>query len=241
MNALILAAGRGSRMGTMTDVQPKCLTQFQGKTLLDWQRSALSAAGITEQGIVCGYRKDCLPTDMHRFENRHWQTSNMVTSLRCADSWLSNSSCVVSYSDIVFSTDIVKKLSESQGDIAIAYDINWETLWRKRYADPRDDAETFKLKNNQLVEIGQKITDVSDVDGQYMGLLKFTPAGWLKVNGYLNSLPQSDVDNLDMTSLLQRLIELDITIETVENDSSWYEIDNINDLRACEPLPQVII
>ncbi len=35
MKAIILAAGRGSRMGMLTDAQPKCMTLLRGKSLLD--------------------------------------------------------------------------------------------------------------------------------------------------------------------------------------------------------------
>ena len=41
MQALILAAGRGSRLGALTKNKPKCLYEFAGKTLLQWQIDAL--------------------------------------------------------------------------------------------------------------------------------------------------------------------------------------------------------
>ena len=55
MKAVILAAGRGSRMGGRTEAKPKCLSVLAGKTLLDWQLEALRAAGIGDIGIVRGY------------------------------------------------------------------------------------------------------------------------------------------------------------------------------------------
>ena len=60
MKAIILAAGRGSRMKLLTDETPKCLIKLRGKSLLDWQLSALRAAGITDIAIVTGYRRDLL-------------------------------------------------------------------------------------------------------------------------------------------------------------------------------------
>ena len=60
MKAIILAAGRGSRMKSLTDEQPKCLIELRGKTLLEWQLGALREAGIAEIGIVTGYKRELL-------------------------------------------------------------------------------------------------------------------------------------------------------------------------------------
>ena len=58
MKAIILAAGRGSRMKNLTDDRPKCLVELRGKALLDWQLAALREAGIEQAAIVTGYRRE---------------------------------------------------------------------------------------------------------------------------------------------------------------------------------------
>ena len=60
MKANILAAGRGSRMKHLTDERPKCLIEFNGKPLLEWQLEAIRAAGIDEIGIITGYKREML-------------------------------------------------------------------------------------------------------------------------------------------------------------------------------------
>ena len=60
MKAIILAAGRGSRMCQLTEEQPKCLTKLAGKSLLEWQQEALKATGIQEIVVVGGYRYEDL-------------------------------------------------------------------------------------------------------------------------------------------------------------------------------------
>ncbi|MFZ9450262.1 MAG: NTP transferase domain-containing protein, partial [Alphaproteobacteria bacterium] len=60
MRAIILAAGRGSRMRQLTDERPKCLVPLRGRPLLEWQLEALRGAGIREIGIVTGYRREML-------------------------------------------------------------------------------------------------------------------------------------------------------------------------------------
>src|SRR2546429_3607525 len=55
MKALILAAGRGTRIRSIHGEHPKCLISFEGETILDHQINGLFAAGIREIGIVVGY------------------------------------------------------------------------------------------------------------------------------------------------------------------------------------------
>ena len=82
MKAIILAAGRGSRMQNLTQKQPKCLVNLRGKALLDWQLEALRAAGISEIAIVTGYKRELLanrglvefpaPAGQKRIWFHHW-------------------------------------------------------------------------------------------------------------------------------------------------------------------------
>ena len=48
MKAIILSAGQGSRLGHLTDDRPKCLIEFGGRSLLDWQLDTLAANGVDE-------------------------------------------------------------------------------------------------------------------------------------------------------------------------------------------------
>lgn len=101
MKAIILAAGRGSRMKGLTDDRPKCLVELEGKPLLDRQIQALGEAGCDEIAIVTGYRRDQLMNrGLVEFSNERWSETNMVSSLACAEDWLQSSPCIVSYSDI---------------------------------------------------------------------------------------------------------------------------------------------
>ena len=57
MKAIILAAGRGSRMGNLTAKHPKCMTVLFNKKLIEWQFLSLNHTSISEIGIVTGYLK----------------------------------------------------------------------------------------------------------------------------------------------------------------------------------------
>ena len=103
MRAIILAAGRGSRMKKVTNNIPKCLLEVKGKKLLELQIQALKKSGIRKIGIITGYLSDQLSNYSEKtFHNDQWNQTNMVFSLMCAQKWLKESDCIVSYSDIFY-------------------------------------------------------------------------------------------------------------------------------------------
>lgn len=236
MRAIILAAGRGSRMEQMTDTLPKCMLPLHGKPLLHHQIHALQAIGITEISVVCGYAKEKImpPSAVTFFENENWQHSNMVRSLLSASSWLMTSPCIISYSDIFYDAAAVEVLRDSNADITLTYSTRFESLWSSRFTDPLADLETFRFHGDVLTEIGQRPQSFAEVQGQYMGLLKFTPTGFEQMRSVLSELLDEEINRLDMTSLLARLLKAGITINTVAYTGEWGEVDQQSDLALYE-------
>lgn len=234
MRALILAAGRGSRMGAVGDERPKCLVELEGRPLLERQVAALRKGGAESIGIVRGYRAERLRfSNLTYFDNPRWSETNMVMSLAAAAEWLRTDTVIVSYADIFYRADVIKGLSNTPGPIAITYDRQWLSLWSRRFANPLSDAETFRVSPaGQLIEIGSKTTRIEDIEGQYMGLLKFTPPAWIIIESLLGSLEGPVRDRLDMTGLLRRLLAASaVPIATYATDGQWGEIDNPEDVQ----------
>lgn len=237
MKAIILAAGRGSRMGGMTDAQPKCLVTLKGKSLLDRQLEALRAAGIADIAIVTGYRRESLERfELHEFHNPDWSRTNMVSSLACAVSWLREGPCIVSYSDIFYKAEAVRALINCEHPLALTYDPNWLAIWGARFNDPLSDAETFRVApDGALLEIGQRPRTVEEVQGQYMGLLRFTPESWSKLDAMRETVDPGERDCMHMTGALQRLIEAGtVAIYAVPYSGTWGEVDSEADLSVYE-------
>lgn len=230
--AIILAAGRGSRMGDATASKPKCLNVLNDKCLLDWQLLSLRHAGIEEVTVVRGYRSDMLQGDFNVVDNKRWSETNMVSSLFCVSP--SNASVIISYSDIVYDSEHVRKLNDSQHDITITADKNWENLWKLRFEDPLDDAETFKSKGDFLQEIGGKTDDINDIEAQYMGLIKLTPKGWKMMSDLYQSFSDLKKDKMDMTSMLNELLGKGVPIQVVFVEGKWCEADSYSDILAYE-------
>lgn len=236
MRAIILAAGRGSRMGNLTALQPKGLVTLAGQTLLERQCHTLNAHGFDQIAIVRGYQPEAFTLKhVTYFDNPDWQQTNMVMSLCAAKTWLEQDTCVVTYADIVYGAAVLQPLSSHSGDIVLPYNRNWLHLWQNRFADPLSDAESFRVDaTGHLLEIGNKCQSLSEIQGQYMGLLRFTPTGWQTVWQVLNQFTPESQNRLDMTSLLQLLLHQGVAIDTFPSDSLWLEIDSQPDLQLYE-------
>jgi L-glutamine-phosphate cytidylyltransferase len=239
MRALILAAGRGSRMRHLGDERPKCLVELAGAPLLGRQVAALRRGGIETIGVVRGYRAEMLNfPGLTYFTNERWADTNMVASLATAAEWLRSGPVIVSYADIFYLAELVRGLAAAPGSLVISYDRLWRNLWTRRFADPLSDAETFRLDaTGKLLEIGGKTARIEDIQGQYMGLLKFTPPAWSAVEELLASLDAAIRDRLDLTGLLRRLLAADaVHIGTFGTDGQWGELDNPQDAELYESM-----
>jgi choline kinase len=239
IRAVILAAGRGSRLRHLGGDRPKCLVELEGKPLLERQIAALRRGGVDEIAVVRGYRAEMLNLPgLSYFSNQRWAETNMVTSLAAAASWLRSGPVIVSYGDIFYRSELVRGLAGASGWLVISYDRDWRRLWTRRFADPLADAETFRVNAaGQLLEIGGKTTRMEDIQGQYMGLFKFTPAAWSVVEALLCTLPPDTRDHLDVTGLLRRLLaETELPIATFATDGQWGEIDNPEDVALYEDM-----
>ena len=239
MRALILAAGRGSRMQHLSDERPKCLVELAGRPLLERQVAALRGAGIGEIGVVRGYRAEMLAfPGLTYFDNARWAETNMVASLAAASEWLRTGPVIVSYADIFYRSALVRSLGGVAGDLVITYDRAWRRLWTQRFADPLADAETFRTNDaGELLEIGGRTRSIDEIQGQYMGLLKFTPVAWRAVEALRASLKATLRDRLDMTGLLRRLLAArTVGIHTLGTDGQWGEVDNPGDVALYEAM-----
>ncbi len=239
MRALILAAGRGSRMRHLGDERPKCLVELAGAPLLERQVAALRRGGVEDIGVVRGYRAEMLNfPGLTYFTNERWADTNMVASLATAAEWLRCGPVIVSYADIFYRAELVRGLAGAPGSLVISYDRQWRSLWARRFADPLSDAETFRIDAaGELLEIGGKTARIEDIQGQYMGLLKFTPPAWSAVEELLASLEAPVRDRLDMTGLLRRLLAVDaVHIGTFATDGQWGELDNPRDAELYESM-----
>jgi len=237
LKAIILAAGEGTRLRPYTLDRPKCLVEVDGKSLLDRQLSVLGSEDVCDIFLIGGYLVEMLkrPGIELRINPRYAET-NMVWTLFCAEDDLEGD-VLLGYGDIVYSCEILQALLKSKADIAVAIDLEWESYWRARNENPLDDAETLKLAaDGRILEIGQKPQSLSTIEGQYMGLMKFSAKGTQLLKKTFHDakaagdLRGKQLEKAYMTDLLQAMIETHNRIEAVPVRGGWVEVDTVSDL-----------
>src|SRR2546423_2892152 len=149
MRAIIIGAGRGRRLMPTTADTPKCFAEVQGRRLLDWGLSAFNEAGITDICFIGGYQIDKVRADYPQLVFRHnqqWENNNILASLMYAED-LMDREFICCYSDILFSSDVLRRLLAQPGDIVLTVDVLWQERYRHRTQHPPDDAEKVTTRN----------------------------------------------------------------------------------------------
>lgn len=229
--AIVLAAGRGTRLGRHTRNLPKALLRVAGRSLLDWQLDGLVACGVAPVVVVGGYRCERLARHgIELVEASRWEETGPLASLLAAKPEQLGGDFLVVYGDCPHHPSNVRALLESSADIAVAGDRDWRRLWQARHAEPLLDAETYRCADGWLREIGARPDHLDDVEAQFAGLLRFTPAGWRDARRIAVSARPAPSD---MTGLLAAALRAGIAIADVAIEGRWCEIDSTSDLRLC--------
>lgn len=240
-SVLVLAAGQGSRLGPLTKEKPKCLLEFLGKSLLDYQIDIFESLGINKIHIVTGYFQDKINNkNLKKIFNQNYKTTNMVYSLFYDLNFLKNinDDLIVTYGDIIFEKQIISKLLNSTYDFSLCVDNNWREYWELRFENPLDDAETLEIsKEIYIQEIGKKTNNINKIQAQYMGLFKIKNSILNEIIDFYINLDKTELydgqqfKNMYMTSFLQALINNGMKIKPIFCHNGWLEFDTENDLR----------
>ena len=242
LRAIILAAGEGKRLRPLTNNTPKCLVNLFGKSLLQWQIEAFRSCQIEDISVVTGYLNKTITVDnITYFENPNFKTTNMVETLFCAKEKIVNS-VIVSYGDIIFEKNVLQKLIDSNDDLSVVIDKNWKKYWEARFDNPLNDAESLILDDGYISNIGQKVNSFDQIQGQYIGLMKFQNEGInFLLDFYENAKKKAKNNHVNilnsnlpfeksyMTDLIQGLISAGYKIKAIPVNNGWLELDSYHD------------
>jgi choline kinase len=185
MKAIILAAGRGTRLDGAA-VKPKCLVEVGGLTLLRRQIETLKSVGLGDIVIVIGFggdsiRKECRNEDITFVENVRFAETSSLYSLSLARDHLTDGFVVLNC-DVLFHPQMLAGLLESSYENALLLS------YTDKETNPMGDEEMkVKVRADRVVDISKSL-DPLDADGENVGIVKFSAAGATALIGYMDQL-----------------------------------------------------
>jgi choline kinase len=170
--ALILAAGRGVRLGALTATRPKAMLELGGISLLERTLDALEGAGFARALIVAGHASDVITDFLRRrggtividvIHNPRYAVTNNIVSLLVASDALREGFCLLN-SDILFAPEIL-------GDVGDAGEGAWLVVDRD---EPLGDEE-MKVQTDVGGTVWRisKLLPPADCVGEYIGIARF--------------------------------------------------------------------
>jgi len=232
MDALILAAGVGSRLGTLTLDKPKCLLEVGGGTILSHQLAALKGVGVSRTIIVTGYRAEDIRTavkgeSVELIHNPDFRTTNVLYSWFLGSATLSGDHIFL-HGDTIFEPALLSKALTGDQPVVLSVD---------RHAC---GAEEMKVEvSGTHVKRVSKELDVAHVIGEFTGVM-LVRARVLKRLRHLAKalLSHGNGQRLFVEAAIQSLIDespssvgwIDIT------GLRWREIDFVEDLEAAREI-----
>lgn len=245
MKAIIIAGGKGTRLGKYTKNLPKCMINFLGMSLIERQIRTFNSCGINEIIVLKGYLSHKINVNgiTRSYQDPLW-VKNMVNALLAAEEELKDldDDIIVSYGDIIFDKETLKKVINCNKDICITADDNWKEYWKGRFNGKLEDVESLQIgKDGDIIELGTPDCPVEDCHARYVGLIKFSKKGvgilkeiyhknkekyWNRDDKWLNS---KSFRQAYMTDMLQAIINSGYKIWPVRINGGWLEFDTEED------------
>jgi len=253
---IVIAAGRGKRLGPHTEERPKCLVEVGERSILDWQLRALRAVGVDDVVMIRGYRPEelsagaqALHPETRFVDNPEWETNNILLSLAYALDEL-DGPVYLTYSDIIFTPVVTRALADAEGDACLVIDRLFRDIYVGRTEHPLEEGEVSDLDEaGRVRRVGKKSLPPEDAFGEFIGLMKLSAEGarWLRDEivaaqaryaGRENEPYQraARFRNAYLTDALQALIDAGRPFMPVAIDGQWREIDTGQDLESARLL-----
>jgi len=232
--AVILSAGKGSRLYPHTEDRPKCLLDLSGRTLLEWQLDALAENGVRDVAIVTGFGHDQVADVIARrgdargrielIFNPFYQVADNLGSV-----WLArrrwDEDTLLLNGDTLVSPALVGAVLAGSAPVSVTVD-------RK----PDYDADDMKVlrEGDRLLRIGKALTDCN---AESIGLLAFRQAGrqaFVDVVDAVMATPEGV--RVWYLSVIDQLATDTVVGTTDIHGEDWQEVDYPSDLDAARTL-----
>ncbi len=241
MQAVILAAGIGRRLGDITREIPKCMIEINGKTLIESSISNLYRAGIKRIIMVVGHGKEKLinhvkekfsdKIDFVFIENKDYRETNNIYSLYLARDLLTEDDTVLLESDLIYDFSIIDRLLRDEREVLAVVDKYKSWM----------DGTVVKVdeEDNITAFIPKEFFDYKEIDEYYktVNIYKFSKEFMKEVylpflKAYIEVFGKKEYYELVLRviSALERA-----NIKALKlNGERWYEIDTVQDIKNAE-------
>ncbi|MBD5299156.1 MAG: aminotransferase class I/II-fold pyridoxal phosphate-dependent enzyme [Bacteroides sp.] len=242
MQAIILAAGMGRRLGEFTADNTKCMLEVNGIRLIDRMLGQLNRLNLSRIVVVIGYEGQKLKNYISKrypdlpivfVENNVYDKTNNIYSLWLARGYMAEEETLLLESDLIFEDSVLQAaLDSSYRDCAL---ISKYETWM--------DGTMVRIDNdNNIVSfIPKKAFNYSDVPYYYktVNIYKFSKE--FIVNHYLPFL-EAYIRVLGENEYYEQVLRVITLIDGVGlkalpiTGMHWYEIDDVQDLRIAEAI-----
>jgi len=232
--AVILSAGKGSRLLPLTESRPKCLIDFSGRTLLEWQLDALRAGGVRDVTVVTGFRSDLVDdviaargdAGVRTLFNPFYHVAENVGSVWMARERMGDDFLILN-GDTLIAPEIVERVMLADAPITVTID-----------EKPDYDEDDMKVvrSGDRLVRIG-KVLDGHVPDAESIGFLAFRGAG---ARTFVETVDTIMHDPIGVTSwylkVIDRIAPAGIVSTRTIKGLDWAEVDYPADVEVARAL-----
>jgi histidinol-phosphate/aromatic aminotransferase/cobyric acid decarboxylase-like protein/choline kinase len=243
MQAIILAAGMGKRLGALTQHNTKCMITVNGITLIDRMLSQLSLLDLSRVIIVVGYEREKLITfignkypslNITYIENPIYDKTNNIYSLALTKEYLVEEDTLLLESDLIFDHSLLELiLTNSYPNLALV----------SKYEAWMDGTMvTIDSDNNIETFVPKRFFRYDDIDSYYktVNIYKFSKVFLESYYvPFLEAYSKAMGNNEYYEQVLRVITQLDkseLKALPLPNREHWYEIDDIQDLDIAETL-----
>ena len=239
-NAVVLAASRGQNMDTVTLHRPKVMLLVAGKPLLRRLIDEFKSQHINRITVVAGYKAETITENdifagvdvVHNI--RHSETGELA-SLICARVAIENDT-IITYGDLLFRSYILRDLLNTPGEIVVVVDSiipskdngNFRDL---AYCSLPDEHGVFPKNVFLRAVLNPPIETNKQPSGRWIGMVRVTGEGRKWVLDAVDTLiTRPDFDKLDMTDLLNHLVESGKPVKVLYISGHWLDVNSLVDL-----------
>ncbi|MBB4659298.1 sugar phosphate nucleotidyltransferase [Parvularcula dongshanensis] len=237
MKAIILSAGRGSRLLPLTAARPKCLLDVGGVTVVRHQIGALARAGVDDITVITGFLPHLVEEDVARHGtnadvrcqfNPFYQIADNLASCWMARGRMTSDFLLIN-GDTLFEDALLERvLSAPPAAVSVTVD--------KKAAYDEDDMKVT-LRGTQLMGIGKTLNH-SETDAESIGMLRFMGDGPRVFTDRLEAMMRSPEGVRSwFLKAIDGLAKSGITVETCSIEGcTWSELDTPEDYEAVRSL-----